>query len=566
MEVMQMVRQWLAIAKAEYLVLSSSMRPHRRAYLSILTTIALIWAAIGAPIVIGGFVNVLIPMEMLQPLLQVVFPGLMRTIALFLWIVLLLFPLSYALQEIKIGQWEIFLSNNVRTRAILTGTFVGKIPLFGLIVIFLAPLLVTPLVLAFEVNLIGQVLIYGVITMLSLGTIWFSNFITSIIQARLGDSSRGNDIAKALAMVVAIVVIIPMYGLMFFLPTMSELMGADAFLVLPSTWFADTMSWLAVAFNGVGLTGSQVIGFGSILQLDMLSSAALMGGFVLLTIGLGLGASDRIFTIEAGVRTEVVTTVGKENIILRGVRRLSPGPFGSLVVTNFKDFMRKAQNLSKIFYGVVLSTILPVIMMSMEIGDETFTLGEMFVTIVAMMALVGAMPFAGTGFLESKDQLWIIQGTPSGASRYVKSRIVTQALIGIVLIIIPTVILNLLIAMTLFETLMLVVLGYMAIFGGMLVATGVTAGNPNYEDTKSPAHQTNVMMSVMIAEFSIIGVLIVDMIISIGLNINFFGIVENIFGPGNLMFGMSFIGILVQWAIGGLFVWTGIHKLSSPDN
>jgi hypothetical protein len=326
------------------------------------------------------------------------------------------------------------------------------------------------------------------------------------------------------------------------------------------------MSWFAVTFNGVGITGSQIIGFGSILQLDMLTSTALMSGFVLLTIGLGLGMSDRVFTIEAGVRTEVVTTVGKENIILRGVRRLAPGSFGSLLVTHFKDFMRKAQNLSKIFYGVVLSTILPVIMLSMDIGDEAFTLGEMFVTIIAMMALVGAMPFAGAGFLESKDQLWIIQGTPSGASIYVKSRIVTQALIGIVLIIIPTVVLNLLIAMTLFETLMLLVLGYMAIFGGMLVATGVTAGNPNYEDTKSPAHQTNVMMSVMIAEFSIIGVLLADVFLSIGLNINFFGIMESFFGPGNLMFGMSFVGILVQWAIGGLLVWTGIRKLSSPDN
>jgi hypothetical protein len=413
---------------------------------------------------------------------------------------------------------------------------------------------------------IGQVLIYGVIVLMSLGTIWFSNFITSIIQARLGDSSRGNDIAKALAMVVAIIVIIPMYGLMFFLPTMSDLMGMNAFLVLPSTWFTDTMSWFAVTFNGAGLTGAQIIGFGSILQLDMLTSTALMGGFVLLTIGLGLGMADRVFTIEAGVRTEIVTTVGKENLILRGVRRLAPGAFGSLMVTHFKDFMRKAQNLSKIFYGVVLATILPVIMLSMDIGEESFMLGDMFVTIVAMMALVGAMPFAGAGFLESKDQLWIIQGAPSGASTYVKSRIVTQALIGIVLIIIPTVVLNLLIDMTLFETLMLAGLGYMAIFGGMLVSTGVTAGNPNYEDTKSPAHQTNVMMSVLIAEFSIIGVMFVDIFASIALNIDFFGVLESIFGPGNIMYGMSFVGILVQWMIGGILVWTGIRKLSSPDN
>lgn len=559
-----MVRQWLAIAKAEYLVLSASMRPHRHAYLGVLTSIAFIWAVIGAPILIGGLISMIIPMATLQPLLQAIFPGLMRTVALFLWIVLLLFPLSYALQEINIGQWEIFLSNNVRTRSILAGTFFGKIPLFGLIVIFLAPLLITPLVLAFEVNLIGQILIYGVITLMSLGTIWFSNFITSIIQARLGDSSRGNDIAKALAMVVAIVVIIPMYGLMFFLPTMSEMMGMNAFLVLPSTWFADTMSWFAVAFNGVGLTGSQIIEFGNILQLDMLTSTVLMSGFVLATIGLALGMSDRVFTIEAGVRTEVVTTVGKENLILRGVRRLVPGPFGTLMVTNFKDFMRKAQNLSKIFYGVVLAVIFPVLIMSMDLED--FQLSDMFITIIAMMALVGAMPFAGAGFLESKDQLWIIQGAPSGASRFVKSRIVTQAMIGIILILIPSTIMWFLIKMTVTELLAIVGIGYMAIFGGMLVSTGITAGNPNYEDTKSPAHQTNVMISVMIAEFTIIGVMFVDIFASIALNIDFFGIMEHVFGPGNMMIGMSFLGVLVQWMVGGILVWTGIRKLSSPDN
>ena len=167
-----------------------------------LTAIAFIWALIGAPMLIGGIISAVFPLESLKPLLQVIFPGLMRTVALFVWILLLLFPLSFALQEIKIGQWEIFLSNNVRTKEIMTGTFLGKVPLFGLIVIFLAPVIIAPLAIAFEVNILGQALIYGVLTVMALGTIWFSNFITSAVQARLGDSSRGNDIAKGLAMVI----------------------------------------------------------------------------------------------------------------------------------------------------------------------------------------------------------------------------------------------------------------------------------------------------------------------------------------------------------------------------
>jgi hypothetical protein len=558
-----MVRTWFAIAKAEFQVLSSSLRGHRKLYMGILYALALVWAIVLAPLMYSFVLGALFPMEILRPMLMVIFPGLMRTVSLFLWLVLLLFPLSYALQEIKIGQWEIFLSNNVRTRDIMAGTFLGKIGLYGLVVVLLAPVLITPFMLAFKVSVIGQLLVYGVVTMLAMGTIWLSNFLTSVIQARLGDSSRGNDIAKALAMVVAIVVIIPMYGLMFFLPTLSALMGLNAFLILPSTWFADLISWLAISFNGIGLTGSQILGFSDVLQLDTLITSVLSIGFVVGTVGLALGMADRVFTIEAGVRTEVVTTVGRENAFLRGIRRINSGPFGSLMVTNFKDFLRKAQNLSKIGYGLVLAIIMPVIMMSMDL--EYLQFRELFMMLIIMMSLIGALPFAGTGFLESKDQLWIIQGAPSGASRFVKSRIATQAIIGIPLVIIPAAAIYLMIEMTVVELLVFLGLGYMAVVGGMLMATGVTARNPNYEDTKSPAHQANIMMSVLLAEFSIMGVMFADIFLSLGLHIDFFGVIESVFGPGNMMFGISVIGLVVQWTLALLLVWSGIRSLSRPE-
>ena len=558
-----MTQTWYAIAKADFQVLTVSMRSHRKLYTAILYGLVLTWATVLAPMVYGWVINSILPLEYIRPLLMVMFPGLMRTIGLLLWIVLLLFPLSYALQEIKVSQWEIFLSNNVSTRNILVGTYLGKISFYGLVVILLAPLFITPFMLAFEVSILGQLLVYGVIALMALGTIWLSNFLTSVIQAKLGESSRGNDIAKALALVVAMIVIIPMYGMMFFLPALSEMMGMNAVLVLPSTWFADLISWLAIVFNGIELTGSQILSFAGVLQIDMVFSSVLAIGFVLATVVLAIGAADRVFTIEAGVRTEVVTTVGRENAFLRGIRKVNSGPFGSLMVTNFKDFLRKAQNLSKIGYGLVLAIIMPVIMMSMDI--EFMQLSELFIMLIVMMSLIGTIPFAGTGFLESKDQLWIIQSAPYGASRFVKSRIASQALISIVLAVIPSVALYFLIEMTILEFILLLGLGYLAIVGGMLMATGVTARNPNYEDTKSPAHQANVMTSVLLAEFSIIGVLFMDIIFALVFDIDMFGIIENIFGAGNLMIGMAAMGLVVQWTIAIFMVRSGIKYLSKPD-
>ncbi|MFW9798602.1 MAG: hypothetical protein ACFFE2_16310, partial [Candidatus Thorarchaeota archaeon] len=190
---------------------------------------------------------------------------------------------------------------------------------------------------------------------------------------------------------------------------------------------------------------------------------------------------------------------------------------------------------------------------------------DLFMMLIVMMSLIGSMPFAGTGFLESKDQLWIIQGAPSGASKFVRSRIVSQAMIGIPLAVIPSVVIYFIIEMTVFQLFMLLGLGYLAVLGGMLMATGVTARNPNYEDTKSPAHQANVMTSVMLAEFSIMGVLFMDILLTLGLGIDFFGMIGNFFGPGNMMIGISVIGLLVQWVLAGVLVWSGIRYLSRPD-
>jgi len=433
-----MTRKWYHIAKAEFYVLTSGLRRHRRLTVTLMYVLAAAWAAYFAPMIIGGFLGAIMPMEVMRTFLMVMFPGLMRTVMLFLWALLLLFPLSHALQEIKIGQWEIFLSNNVKTRDILAGTFVGKIPMYGLIVMVFAPLLISPFMLAFEVSLIGQALVYTVIALMVLSTIWLSNFVTAIIQARLGDSSRGNDIAKALSVVVALIVIIPMYGMMFFMPQLSDILGMNAFLVMPFTWPADLVSWVTITFNGIGLTGSQILAFGAILQLDMLTSALLMAAFGLAFVLIAIAAADRVFTISAGVRTETVTTVGRENIFLRGIRSVAKGPFGALTIVSLKDFGRKAQNLSKIFYGVVLAIILPILIQQMTIMEgEVFEAAEILPMISIMIGIVGVFPFAGTGFLESKDQLWIIRSAPKGASRFMRARVATGFLMAIPLSLAP---------------------------------------------------------------------------------------------------------------------------------
>ncbi|MHA2142794.1 MAG: hypothetical protein ACXADC_08350 [Candidatus Thorarchaeota archaeon] len=561
-----MTRKWYHIAKAEFFVLTAGMRKYRKATVGLMFALAAIWAAYLAPMIINGFIQLIIPMDTIRTLLMVMFPGLMRTVMLFLWALLLLFPLSYSLQEIKIGQWEIFLSNNVKTRDILTGTFVGKIPMYGLIVMVFAPILISPFMLAFEVSLLGQALVYVVIALMVMSTIWLANFITAIVQARLGDSSRGNDIAKALSVVVALIVIVPMYGLMFFLPQLSDVLGLNAFLIMPFTWPADLVSWLAITFNGIGLTGSQIMGFGAILQLDMLTSALLMAAFGLAFVPIAITAADRVFTISAGVRTETVTTVGRENIFIRGVRRVAKGPFGALTVVSLKDFGRKAQNLSKIFYGVVLAIILPLLMQQMTFMEgEVFEVAEILPMITIMIGIVGVFPFAGTGFLESKDQLWIIRSAPKGASRFMRARIATGFLMAIPLSLAPTLAMTFMFNLTPLMAVQIFVSSLIVVCGAVMVSMGITAQNPNYEDTKSSAHQTVLITSMMLTQFTLIGPLFAAIFLDIGLGFNLFGFMQSTFGINGFVAVEILLGPAALLLVGGLMLTLGVRSLGKVE-
>ncbi|UCE11484.1 MAG: hypothetical protein JSW61_06010 [Candidatus Thorarchaeota archaeon] len=561
-----MTRKWLSIAKAEFYVLTSSFRSHRTVTVASMYALAIVWAAYLAPTIMGFIIQSLIPMSQIRLLLMSMFPGLMRTVMLFLWILLLLYPLSFALQEIKIGQWEIFLSNNVRTKDIIIGTFAGKIPFYGLVVVILAPLMISPFMLAFEVSFLGQALVYSAIAAMVLSTIWLSNFVTALVQARLGDSPRGNDIAKALTFVIALIVIVPMYGVMFFMPVLSDILGMNAFLLMPFTWPADLVSWIAIAFNGIGLTGSQILGFGAILQLDMWTSLLLTAAFGLVWVPIALSAADRVFTISAGVRTETVTTVGRENFVIRGVRRAAKGSFGALTVVSLKDFGRKVQNISKILYGVVLAVVLPIIMSQIAVYDgDTVTAMDILPMIGIMIGVVGVFPFAGTGFLESKDQLWIIRSAPSGASRFMRARLASGFLLAFPLSLAPSVVVSVMFALEPLMALQMIASSYIIVCGAVMVSMGMTAQNPNYEDTKSPAHQSVLIGSMLLTQFTLIAPLFIDIFFSIALDVNIFRVIENIFGVDGFWFTQAIMGPVALLLMGGLMLFLGVRSLGKVE-
>jgi hypothetical protein len=497
---------WFHIAKAEFRVQTSSIKSHRTLIVLGFFVLGIAWAIVIAPYLMAFALTETLGVP--QPVLVIVMPGLMRAGFMFIWLILLILPLSNALQEIKIGQWEILLSNNVQTREILVGSFAGKLSIYGLYVLYLAPLFVAPFAQALEVSLIGQALMYFTVFVITVGTIWLSQLLVTAIQSKLGASPRGKDLANALAIALSLVAILPLLGLQLFAPLMSEILGMNVFLVFPFTWGADLVTQMAVGFNGIGLAISSL---DAALGLHWSSNVLLLGGFSVAIIVLGLLSADRLFKIRVDARTESVTTIRRENLVLLGIRRVAKGSFGVLVVTGLKDFGRKAQNLSRLALLMLLVMIVPIFI---YIRGGELELTSVSIMTSLMLGFLGVQVFGGAGFLESKDQLWTIQAAPHGVRRYMKARTAQSILLIVPIVLLPAVLYTVLLTLEPSQVLFLMSTSFMSCVGGVLVGIGITAINPTYEDTKSGAYISNNFKAMGLVAVSFMWYFIADMVLS----------------------------------------------------
>jgi len=491
-------------------------------------------------------------------LLLLSFPSLMRSVMLFLWIMFLILPISYALQEIRIGHWEIMLSSNVSTWDMMFGMFIGKVPSYGLLVLFAAPVMLTPFVFVFHVSLLGQIIMYLTVFFVALSTLFLSNLITTSIQAKLGESTRGNDIAKALSMVVAVIIIVPLYGLMFFSDALSAILGTDVFLLFPFTWAADIISWSIIIFNDIGLSAELFLG---IFKLTALEDFILLLTFTLLIVFIAYISADRIFSFGAGPRTEKITTIGDENRFLTGIRRIYPGPSGVLAVNSIKEFTRKMQNVSRLIYGLIISVLVPVILSYLlgsiqadapEAPAEIRTIILIMTTLMLgmMLAMISGVTFGGVGFLESKDQLWIIKSAPNGVRKFAKARIIGSFILIIPMAIIPSIVSAVVFQFSIIEALVIVAYAYSTTCGAVLLCAGITANNPAYEDQKSSAFMLNTFVSI----FALVGILLVSLIVGFVL------IIES----GNMILFMLIVSIPLI-VVGAIVYAIGVVRMSRPD-
>jgi hypothetical protein len=146
-------------------------------------------------------------------------------------------------------------------------------------------------------------------------------------------------------------------------------------------------------------------------------------------------------------------------------------------------------------------------------SESTIDFMMILLTMSLAFALIGGQAFGTQGFLESRDQLWILQSVPRGTSLYTIARLVEASILLVPCAAVPVLAMTFFAQLTLTEMLLLFTIPLSMGIGSTLVTIGVTASNPTYEDANSAGFKANVGKFMLITLFSFLFYTIADLVL-----------------------------------------------------
>lgn len=475
-------RKWMIIAKNMYLTRTSGFRTIRW-YLPFL---------IGAPVLAAIFYLVPAMTDYFLDEVQTFFVSsvavvFIQTILLTIFVLFVIFPITLVLNTSQVEQYEVFLAAPVEAKDVLLGKFVGDMPFYSVGVASVASVLVA-LTLPLGISLAQASMMIVIFLLTFFSALWIGVVLASSIRTRLGGSSRSRDLGKAVAMLLALPMVALMYALMgggvynALLATEGEGMLPFIIDLLPCSWGADIV--VVFANNPGDITASFA---------EVLLRVGGMAAFFLAVIWLGTLASERAYNLESQSFSAYMAK--DEGQFYRAIRRLTGGgPFGTLVVSVFKDYGRRLENLSKVAYVVGLALLITIFF---NTGEDV--VGGVIMLMFLLPIIAGFV--VGEVTVRGKDNLFIYRKAPGGESRLVRARIAQSAIV-ITPIAVVAALIMLVGAVGLGFVEVLLIVGFVALLSTALIvfSLGLFLMMPVFSEK-----QAEMMANVMIGAFLMMG-------------------------------------------------------------
>lgn len=531
---------WWTIAENELLLLTSRFHGKRKLLVGI---------------IIAAFaLYYYIAFSMIQPLFLI--PGVKESILankelIYYFILLIYFfvgvmvfftPISGTLREVNVIPIEIVLSSPIKPRHVFLGQFISRAVIYSIITLLVIVPFDAILSTIFNAT-IFELLLFDILTIIYvLFFLWISVLVIAIIMSKLGQSSRGQDIAKAINMLLGGLVFVILYFTGYFsgsinLTTLTFLL--DSGYYLPYGWVANTISFYILGYPE---NASVFLDF-TLIALTFI--AVIFGGYYI---------AERFYVVEPVEMHHV--TIRHEAWIYKFIRKTIPGKLGELTVLHFKEFSRYYESLSKFLYSLVISIVIIYVMTS-----AFASLGEDILFFLVSFILPYAIPLIGVMLssditIRGKEKLWIYRHIPYGIRYFVFGKYIQSAMLLLPVAVIIPLLLFFLYPSVFTSAILLFFLGYSIILALSVTAisVGIFCVNPAFKE-KSAKFTVNVLITMGITMFLPLFVIPITIASALFAEVSMH----------TLVFLMSGTFAIIDVIAGVVLIWLGIKRLSTIE-
>jgi hypothetical protein len=530
------VRKWLVIARNEYRIRTSKIRKIRPYFPFLVVGVLAVYVGLIAPALVSFFID--------DFLLLLLSEGAVATVQIILFMIFIYFimlPIMDTLREEQTGQLEIFLAAPVKPSDVLLGEFLGETPYYAIFVTVITGFftsLMAPLGLS-AIQIATVVMIF-VLTFLS--ALWIGTVVAAVLRTRLGKTARGRDVGRGLAMLIALpmvaLVYAMIYGDLLSLLTRPQAggIGRIALELLPSSWGAEIIAAFASGQSNVGADVFQIgIRFGGLVL------------FFVLAVWLGSKVANRAYNLEPTTFTS--SKAKPDGTFYRAIKGLGGGKsFGTLLVSLFKDYGRRLENLSNIIY---IGGILVLINIFIIPNISTESNGPPIAWVMSQFTLpfLAVMVAAGVS-VQGKNTIFIFKKSPSGVARLVETKLVQSWLVVIPITVAITALTAVLNPQPVISWLTSAGLLTLIVAANVAFVIGLFLLNPAY----SPK-SVKLWLNLMITIFASIGLFVASL--------SALTIVSP--GASGGMLDIQLLQVALNWVLGIVFLVLGKKKLNRME-
>jgi len=473
---------WKKIAKNEIMIKTSRFRNHRILFFICLYSILLSWTFLLCPYLF----DIWLPKGITSgdPLFIPIMAMIMEYMMLTVFLIIMMYPLNVVYRKAEIGFKEILISTPVRAGDIFVGEFLGKLPIYGIVILIFGPVLIGLFNPVINLTFIQLSLIYLSLFGMVIFAILLGSIIASALEHKIAKSEKARDFGKAITMIIAIIMVAGMYAMQFFFNRLIEHPEIkNWFMFYPSLWFSNIILFVIEP----ALIEDYI--------LNIWSSSALAIGVPLFLLYVALKKAESFYTLEGGIEKTSSNIIG-ESGFYRTIRTLTGQRWGGLIVVHLKNFFRKKENIIKLVWvGGVGSFMAIMTTINTDLGGIYKDI--ITVQIVITVGMMFSLMIGSYIFVDSKEILWIFKRSPRNVKGLIYSYIMTLIIINMFLIMLISIVHAIILRFDILEALVHWLLLLIFCSLSIIEVVGIQCFNPSFEE-KGRTMRGNIIISFVI--------------------------------------------------------------------